>query len=363
MKTPKSRPKGVKSMMDITDPSITQSAELAIVSRQMDEIPPIVPPVAAAAVTPPPAHIEDDFSLDDPKPPVKPVVPEVKPDAPVPAKGKDVNMRELARLREEAETKAAKIEADFEAFKKDHATKVTELETIVEKTSFERSKKFQTNFQKPIEEAEAALTGFLTEAGAAPEVAGQILSLSGKDRIEFLDAQFGNGVAGAEALRLASAVSQRQAARAQAIENYKTEQVKFNQEDVEQHTKDEAEIERNFAFVLNKLAPKVSLLREVEGNAEHNALVADRIKTARAIMSGTATENDMLMAPFLAVTARDYMRQNAELRAQLDQYKRRLGEDVSSSSGVRHGAAPDNEPRPKGGRPQGAIATFAQMRS
>ena len=301
--------------------------------------------------------VEDDFSLSDVPPEKKVVETSKKEETPPKAKSKEDNMRELARLRDEAEARAKKLEEEFVKYKTEREPRIVELETLVEKTAFEKSSKFKTQYDQPVAEAETALTAFVKEYGENEEAVQQVLQLTGKERIEFLDATFNSPTASSEILRLVKTVEAKKAAKEQAIVNYKQTQEEFHQNDEIEKVKEGEKLEQNFQFVLSKLTPKVTLLREVEGDVAHNNLVAERIKTAKAIMLGTAKEEDILMAPFMAVVAKDYIRRNGELIAELNKYKKRVGEITDSTPSVRHGAI-----KQEGGskKPKGMIAVMEE---
>ena len=327
----KKRPSTVKSM-----------AEIEIVD------PPNPPPVEEKKIETPPTNTEDDFSLNEPPP---------KKEEPPKQKTKEDNMRELARLRDEAEARAKKSEEEFVKYKQAHEPRIVELETLVEKTAFEKSRKFQTQFEQPVIEAQTALSTFIKDLGENEETVNQIQTLTGKEQLEFLDATFNSPTAATEILRLVKAVGAKKSAREAAIVNYKQTQEQFQQSDEVEQAQITEKLEQNFQLVLSKLTPKVSLLREREGDVEHNNSVAERIKTAKAIMMGTAKEEDILTAPFLAVTARDYIRRNAELIKELDKYKKRVGEITESTPSIKHGSLEQgNAPK----KPKGMLAVMEE---
>ena len=81
-------------------------------------------------------------------------------------------------------------------------------------------------------------------------------------------------------------------------------------------------------------------------------MVDERIAAAKNILMGTASENDMMVTPFLAVIAKDAVAENAKLKAELAKYKARVAQDTAVSPSPRRGTSEINETT---GKPKGAM--------
>lgn len=335
------KPPAVKGMMDMLLPEPPKE-EVKV------EIPPVKIEEPKKVEEPKKGGLLDDFSLSD----------EPKVEIPVkveePKKGKEFNFRELTKKREEAEARAKKLEEDLKA----REERLKELETILEKTNFEQSPKFKQTYLQPVSEAEQAVVDFVKDMGEDESVARHILSLTGRERIEYLDTAFGSSAATAEILRLANAHTVKHNELRGALDNHKETQAKLQLAAQVDEQKQQENLEENFSFVLNKLVPKVSLLREVDGDVEHNKMVQERVATAKAIMLGTAKEEDILIAPFLAVTCKEYIRRNAELQEELDRYKSEAALRAEGDAGPRRGPV---APVKQTGKPRGAMSVLDEM--
>ena len=81
-----------------------------------------------------------------------------------------------------------------------------------------------------------------------------------------------------------------------------------------------------------------------------------------SICLGTASKNDMLVAPFLAVIAKDAVSENEKLKAELSKYKNRAREDASVQPRINR-SSNDDESESKG-KPRSALdAIRSQLRS
>ena len=104
-------------------------------------------------------------------------------------------------------------------------------------------------------------------------------------------------------------------------------------------------------FRSGHLANKSDYFRKGD-DSEYNSVVDKRVEAARAIIHGNASENDMAVAPFLAVIAKDAVEENAKLKAELAKYKERVKRSVAVTPAPRRGSGDDNDVI---GKPKGAI--------
>lgn len=344
------RPPGIKSMTDIAvEPPAPPKSQPSEPKPEEDKPASSSSPLESEK---PRGEIEDDFSLSEEVKPKETPKEKEKP------KSKEDNMRELARSRDEAVAQRQQAEARLKELEEQHKAKLAELEGIVEKTAFESSPKFKKSYVTPVEEAANAVKAFVEEMGEDASVAEKLLSLKGKERIEYLDATFGTTTASAELLRLATIYGEKTKARDAAIVNYKQTREQFSQQEIEHSAKEERRLEDNFNRVLEKLTPKVSLLRKIDGDVEHNNRVDEMVQTARAIMMGKASEEDMLTAPFLAVAAKMYMKRNKELLAELQKYKSRVKEEGELEPGI---STPPISPTKPKRKPAGMMAVIPSV--
>jgi hypothetical protein len=274
-------------------------------------------------------------------------------------KTKEENLGILRKRSEESEAKARKLQEELDKERESQKARLQELEEKLEKTAFEKSDKFQQTYQTPKEQAESKLREFSKDVAEDEFLGEKALTLSGKDRIAFIDTAFGGGAGAAEALRLVNEVEQRRGAFNQAVENYKTESAALKQAEEKEILKSKEELDRGFDSVLERIAPKLSLYRE-NGDETHNSLVKQRVEAARAIIRGEAPEEDIMVAPFLAVIAKDTLKELAATKAELKKYKERISEMNESEVSVLNGDSGGSEDKTKPNKPMGAIDSIGR---
>jgi hypothetical protein len=99
------------------------------------------------------------------------------------------------------------------------------------------------------------------------------------------------------------------------------------------------------------------------GDDANDKAVKARIDAAKNIMHGNASQNEMLVAPFLAVIAKEAVDENAKLKAELAKYKSRIAQDSAVQPRISKGSTSDAESETKG-KPRSAMdAIRAQLRS
>ena len=268
-------------------------------------------------------------------------------------KSKEDNIAELRKKAEtyenEAKTKEAKL-AEYQ-------TKLEELEATLEKTAFEKSPKFRDKFQAPYEEAINRAVEFAKDMADDPAIAEKALSLKGKERIEFIDETFGGGAASAAFLQLVDKADSKRGELEGALSDYRATSVSLENDEVKSREETMQKINKNFDRMANHLANKLEFFRKGDDDAS-NSLVDKRIAAARNIISGNASENEMLAAPFLAVVAKEAVEKLGKLEAELAKYKARVAEDVSVSPRISRSSSDDNETGSSTRKPKGALEAF-----
>jgi hypothetical protein len=112
----------------------------------------------------------------------------------------------------------------------------------------------------------------------------------------------------------------------------------------------------------NHLAKKSDFFR-MTGDDDNDKLVKQRIEAARAIIHGNATQNEMTVAPFLAVIAREAVAENDKLKAELAKYKSRVKDDIAVQPRISKGSSSDDDGETKG-KPRSALDSIrSQLRS
>jgi uncharacterized protein YaaQ len=146
-----------------------------------------------------------------------------------------------------------------------------------------------------------------------------------------------------------------------AIADYqKTNQVLIEEEQKQQSQTLE-KINRNFEKVYDHLASKSEFFRKGD-DEDHNKLVESRVEAARKIIMGTASKNDQMVAPFLAVVAKEAVAKVEKLEAELAKYKNRAASDAAVQPRINR-SSKDDDGGDKKGKPRSALeAIRAQLR-
>ena len=262
-------------------------------------------------------------------------------------KSKEDNLAELRKKAEAAEFEIKTRDEKLAEYQK----RAEELEGELERTAFERSPKFREKFQAPYEAAIQTATEWANEYASDPALAEKALSLKGRERIEFIDENFGGGAASAQFLSLINEADSKRGALVSAMENHRETSSVLVQEEENARNQTTEKINRNFERVAQHLASKSDFFRKGD-NDDHNKVVDDRIAAAKNILMGTASENDMMVTPFLAVIAKDAVAENAKLKAELAKYKARVAQDTAVTPSPRRGTSDSDETI---GKPKGAM--------
>ena len=260
-------------------------------------------------------------------------------------KSKEDNIAEL-RKKAEAYEESLKTK-DSEA--KSYREKLESLEAELERTAFEKSPKFKERYQAPYAEAINSAVEFAKEYGDDASIAEKALSLRGKERLEFIDESFGGGAASAQFLSLINNADSKRGALEGALENHRSTHQEIVQAEQAQQIKTVDEINKNFDRVAAHLSNKSEFFR-MTGDDDNDKAVKARIEAAKNIIHGNASQNEMTVAPFLAVIAKEAVEENTKLKAELAKYKSRAAQDVAVQpriSKVSSDAESDTKGKPK----------------
>ena len=268
-------------------------------------------------------------------------------EAPKAKKSKEENIAELRRKAESYEETLKAKDSEVATYRE----KLEKMEAELERTAFERSPKFKEKYEQPYSEAIEKASVFAKEIGDDQSIAEKALSLKGKERIEFIDENFGGGAASAQFLSLINDADSKRGALEAAMVNHRETANTLVQEEEKTRQQTTEKINKNFERVANHLASKSDFFRKGDDD-DHNKVVDERIAAARNILMGTASENDMMVTPFLAVIAKDAVAENAKLKAELAKYKARVSQDTAVSPAPRRGTSDINETT---GKPKGAM--------
>jgi len=290
------------------------------------------------------ANLDKEFDLSDLDLTKEP---EAVVEQPKAKKSKEDNLAELRKKAEAAEFEIKTRDERLAEYQK----RAEALEAELERTAFERSPKFQEKFAAPYQDAITRATEWAKDFAADSSLAEKALSLKGKERIEFIDENFGGGAASAQFLSLINEADSRRGALEQAVLNHRETASVLVQEDEKSRQATTEKINRNFDRVAQHLASKSDFFRKGDDD-DHNAQVDQRIAAAKSIIHATASENDMMVAPFLAVIAKDAVAENAQLKAELAKYKARAAKDAAVAPSVRRGSSDEGEVR---GKPKTAV--------
>ena len=192
-----------------------------------------------------------------------------------------------------------------------------------------------------------------------PKIAERALSLKGKERIDFIDESFGGGAASGHFLYLINEADSRRGSLESALENYRsTNQALIQEEEAERNSFNERLI-KNFDRVANHLSSQSDFFKKGD-DEEANKIVEERFAAARNIFLGQASKNDMAIAPFLAVIAKDAVEKLSKVEAELAKYKTRAKQTASVQPRISRASSDEDST----GKPQSALDSIrAQLRN
>lgn len=259
---------------------------------------------------------------------------------PVEAPKKKTKEENIAELRKKAEAYEESLKAkDTEVLT--YREKLEKLEAEIERTNFERSSTFKENYEAPFVALVDKAKAYAQEFGDDAAIAEKAMSLTGRERIEFIDESFGGGAAAGKFAILLDKVDEKRDELNHALANSKETAYKVQQAEQQQSLKIVEEVNTNFERMTHHLAQKSDFFR-MTGDDDNDKLVKQRIEAARAIIHGNATQNEMTVAPFLAVIAREAVTENDKLKAELAKYKSRAKEDIAVQPRISKGSSDDD---------------------
>jgi hypothetical protein len=239
-------------------------------------------------------------------------------------KSKEDNIAELRKKAEAYELEAKGKEEKLSEYQR----KLEEMEATLEKTAFEKSPKFRDKFQAPYEQAIQNAVAYAQEMADDAKIAERAFSLKGKERIEFIDEAFGGGAAASQFLELINDADRKRGSLESAIENYRSTNQALIQEEENERNSFNEKLTKNFDRVANHLSNQSDFFRKGDDD-EANKMVEERFAAAKNIFLGTASKNDMAIAPFLAVIAKDAVDKLSQVEAELAKYKTRAKQAAS----------------------------------
>lgn len=269
-------------------------------------------------------------------------------------KGKKSKEDNFAELRKKAEAAELELKTRDEKLS-EYQRKLEEMEATLERTAFEKSPKFREKFQAPYDAAVEAAVDFAKTYTEDPSVAEKALSLKGRERIDFIDEHMSGAAASAFLSKIEAADAARNNLES-ALSDYRSTHQQFEQEEVKHKEKVNQTINTTFDRVLGHLSNKLDYFRKGD-NDDHNKVVDNRVAAAKAILMGTASENDMMVTPFLAVIAKEAVEENAKLKSELAKYKARVSKDNAVQPSVKRGSSESTE-KDAYGKPKGAMESI-----
>jgi hypothetical protein len=288
--------------------------------------------------------------------------PTAKPvEAPV-IKGKAAeNFRRLEQARDQAQKERDEAKArlaELEASSKETETlrkRAAELEDQLSLSNIERTPKFREKFVAGRESLVASGRTLAAELDVKPEVFDQALALKGKERRTFIDQNFDSQSAISEVTQAIRQIESLDAERGRELSNHKEVAGKYeaDQREAWQRTSEEERQARvqSFKELLPAVQKKTGAIFTKTDDEAHNAIVEANLKLAEAIAEGTAADQDKAAAPYLAVTAKYYQKENAKLADENAKLKARLAEYTGAEPQLNgRGAEGDGGVR---GKPQG----------
>ena len=273
-------------------------------------------------------------------------------------KSKEDNIAELRKKAESYEETLKTKDTELSTYRE----KLEKMEAELERTAFEKSPKFLEKYQDPYNASVTSAVEFATEYAADDSIVEKALSLKGRERIDFIDDSFGGGAAAAQFLSLINNADSKRSTLESALQDYKATHNQIVQAEEAQHIQTVEQINKGFDRMASHLANKSEFFRMTGDDANDKAVKA-RIDAAKNIMHGNASQNEMLVAPFLAVIAKEAVDENAKLKAELAKYKSRIAQDSAVQPRISKGSTSDAEAETKG-KPRSAMdAIRAQLRS
>lgn len=348
MKT-KNPPKSFLAKLEEVDAAKELEVSAATPPQIDAETPLIETPPEVEKTEIPPKKEEEEVKVEKKEEPL--------PAVETPKSGKDLNFSALRQSKKELEEK-------YSAIQKQLAEKerlIGELNGTIEKVSIERSPKFQKTFIAPLKEAREEVFAYAEEVLGDKELAAKAFKLKGKARFDFLEEEVGSSLAASEFLRLLNIHDKRQGAVDRALADHEKVKESFVEEETFNEAAQLKELEDNFDSFAESISSRFVLFKQKPGDSEFNTGVESRLAQAKALVLGTASEEDIRLAPFLAVMAKDYLEENNNLKKELEKYKKVVGNrSATPGTGINRGVSRQTS---ASGKPKGIMETIKSLTS
>lgn len=220
-------------------------------------------------------------------------------------------LAQLEQLKSKANQRTEATPDEIAALRKE----IAERDELLESTAFEKSRKFQEQFAKPLAKAETAAKDLIAKFTETKGVFDQAKALDGKDRLEFLKEHVGDaaGTVFDRMARMDEIAGDRDAALKDRETINKTLAT-------ERETQTGTEVLKAFDAQRDDISKKLSVYR----GDDSDALVAQ----AKSLLTGEASDADVISAAYLAVAAPRYIAEvktlkseNATLKARIKEYE------------------------------------------
>ena len=251
-------------------------------------------------------------------------------------KSKEDNIAELRKKAESYEETLKSKDSEVASYR----DKLEKLEAELERTAFERSPKFKEKYEAPYQDAVKQAAEFAQEIGDDSSIAEQALSLKGRERINFIDETFGGGAAASQFLSLINNADDKRKGLEGALQDYRATAQELAVDDQARTQQTSQNIKTNFDKVKAHLANKLDYFRPT-GDPDADKLVQQRVDRAYSIVDGTASQNEIMVAPFLAQVAKEAVDEVASLKAELAKYKSRAAADAAVQPRIERGSVDD----------------------
>lgn len=224
---------------------------------------------------------------------------------------------------------------------------IAERDELIETTAFEKSRKFQEQFAKPLEKATTAAKDLISKFTETKGVFEQAKALDGKERMEFLKEHIGEAASTVfdRMARIDEIASDRDAAVKDRGEIAKTLAA-------EREAQGDAETIKAFEAQRESIASKLSVYRSDKADA--------LVSQARALLTGDAPAADIISAAYLAVAAPHYIAELKAARAENATLKARIAEDAGDRAAL-HGRGGEGVDASKGFIKDGRVLPMGEV--
>lgn len=228
----------------------------------------------------------------------------------------------VKQLREQAEKGPKHDDGEIKSLRE----QIDALSKELEISAIERSPKFRRDFIERRQNLEQQARNIAKDLTEDQTLIDRALALHGKNRWALLDDEVASSSAVAALANILTQIDGIESEKAAALSQHQEYLKTLPQE---QEANDTGEVLKAFDSMLPDLEKRLSLFRKVEGNAEHNKAVEQRISLARSFLDGSAAPEDIIRAAGLAAAAPDYIAalrveraKTAELEARLAEYEK-----------------------------------------